>query len=368
MRSAHPGNWSPSNLSVAALGLRCVLTDLTLTGADNIYHPSGIIVGRRFYSGLCRRSRSLVTRTRIRDSVRRKPPAGLDDWFPGGKNLAQAHCDALRKAVPVSEVTFFSDYLVEDADFALRAIEIAANTMPHLWRRMNVPDVGVVDVSSRDAAEAPRSGWPSVQPSGWLDIERVGVFGVTNPDYGWLIPVEVMCLMMAVLDGRRFSTPEVYHLSGVQMMNYVSGITPALQGLYAAAAEQLNLPGRFVLNLAPSANMTLGVPHSDRALLDHLVDCYLLAQEGIGSTATSQGARAERFRALSRLNWAADCCAVPFFDVRDANYFSQYDLLVQEAQWYMSPWALEAPLGEVGRMLSTVKKLRNPKNQFTQKR
>ncbi|MFE5948166.1 hypothetical protein [Streptomyces sp. NPDC056480] len=292
--------------------------------------------------------------------AQRHLPAGLTEWFPEGKNLAQAHCDALRKAVPASDVMFFSDYLLDDSEFALRCMEIAADAMPHLWRRMNVPDLGVVDVASQDSGRHLRRGWPSAQPGSWSDINRVGVFGVTGEDYGWLVPVEVMCLMMAVLDGRRFDTAEVYHLSGVHMINYISSIAPVIHDLYVALADELDLPSTLTFHIAPSANMTLGVPANDRVVLDHLVDCYLDAQENRQSLAGRQSVQAERFRALSRLNWAADSCAVPFFDVREANYFSQYDLLAQDAEWYMSPWALETPLGEVGRMVSTVSKLRNP--------
>ncbi|MFE5549499.1 hypothetical protein ACFQ71_37595 [Streptomyces sp. NPDC056534] len=363
LRSAHPGNWSPGNLTVASLGLRCVLTDLTMTGADDIYHPSGIIVGRRFHPGLCRKSRSLVVKTPVRRRTRSRLPGGLEEWFPGGKNLARAHCDALRAAVPAADVTFFSDYLMEDYEFAVRALEIAADAMPQLWRRLHVPGLGVVDAADVAAGKGAfqQIRGMSARPGSWAEIQKTGVLGVTEADHGWLVPVEVMCLLMAVLDGRRFGTSDVYHLGGVRMMHYIAGLLPSLQTMYGAMAEELRLPDEFNFHLVPSANMTLGVPRHDRTALDHLVDVYLSAYGNSDDSGPGQNTRPDRFKDLARLSWAADSCAVPFFDVRDANYCSQYDLLVQEEEWYMSPWALEAPLGEVGRMISAIDRLRNPK-------
>ena len=170
MRSAHFGNWSPSNLSVAALGLRCVLINTTMTGRDTTYHPSGVIVGRRFHPGLAAPGNALVVLTRVRRTP--KVP-GVEAFFDEGTNLADGHLDALNQAVPGAAIDTYEDYLRRHEDLATAVVEICADAAPDLWRRRADADRGVTEVETG--------------PRNWADVAE-GVLGLSATTSGWLIP------------------------------------------------------------------------------------------------------------------------------------------------------------------------------------
>lgn len=355
MRSAHFGNWSPSNLSVAAVGLRCVLINTTITGRDTTYHPAGVITGRRLHGGLARAGNALVTLSRVR-----QPPKAvvLRPYFPLGANLASAHLDALAKAVPDAVLGTYADFLCEHEDLAAAVLEICTDHRPDLWQRRADVHRGVEDLGG--APQRPRS---------WAELCAQGVVGFAGATEGWLIPKTLIILTMAVIDALAHRTSEVYHLSGPSMVQYIGRLGPDLQQLYQAVAPRLALPQELIFNLAPTALMTLGAPTTARRSVDRLVEAWL-AVSGSRRHATlpalaSQRAeffetrQAERLRARTELAWAAAECAFPFHRSDRPEFCSQYDLLELGASWYVQPWAAETPLGEVGRMLRTVATIRH---------
>jgi hypothetical protein len=354
MRSAHFGNWSPSNLSVAALGLRCVLVNTTMTGRDIVYHPTGVVVGRRFHPGLAAPGNALVVLSR----VRRAPNVpGVEQFFKQGANLATAHLDALGKAVPGSVIETYEDYLGRNADLAAAVLEIAADTAPTLWRRQVDRVRGVQEIGA--------------PPRGWADVAPTGVLGWSGATSGWLIPKAVIILTMAVIDCVTYRTPEVYHLSGPSMVDYIGELDPVLQRLYQAVAGRLGLPDQLLFNLAPTALMTLGAPSCDRAALDRLIDTWLAARayrelpsSSLPESETERQStfrlrKASRFRAHTDLAWAAVSCATPFHRAGRPDFCSQYDLLVRGASWYVHPWGAQTALGKVGKMIRAVAELRD---------
>jgi hypothetical protein len=353
MRSAHFGNWSPSNLSVAALGLRCVLVNTTMTGRDTTYHPSGVIVGRRFHPGLAAPGNALVVLSR----VRRTPDVpGVETFFDRGANLADAHLDALAQAVPGSVIETYQDYLRRHQDLAAAVLEICADAAPELWRRQADATRGVSEMRTR--------------PRNWAEVSATGVLGLSSGTSGWLIPKAIIILTMAVIDALTYRSPEVYHLSGPSMVHYVSDLDEALQRLYQAVAGRLSLPDQLLFNLAPTALMTLGAPSSDQPALDRLVDAWLTARAmrsrpgsslpkpGPDRKAAYRQRKADRFRAYADLAWAAVSCATPFHGAGKPDFCSQYDLLVRGGTWYVHPWGAQTALGAVGKMIRTVTQLR----------
>ncbi|MFD6299161.1 hypothetical protein ACFWFU_30515 [Streptomyces sp. NPDC060235] len=357
MRSAHFGNWSPSNLSVAAVGLRCVLINTTITGRDTTYHPTGVITGRRLQGGLARAGNALVTLSRVR-----QPPKSvvLRPFFPLGGNLASAHLDALAKAVPNAALGTYADLLREHEDLAAAVLEIATDRCPDLWQRRADVHRGVEDLGG-----APQ------RPRRWADLCAQGIVGFAGATEGWLIPKTLIILTMAVIDALTHQTSKIYHLSGPSMVQYIGRLSPDLQHLYQAVAPKLALPQELIFNLAPTALMTLGAPTTVRSSVDRLVETWLAfsgsRQHAALPPMTSRRAeffetrQAERLRARTELAWAAAECAFPFHRSNLPEFCSQYDLLELGASWYVQPWAAETPLGEVGRMLRTVANIRNPR-------
>jgi hypothetical protein len=355
MRSAHFGNWSPSNLSVAALGLRCVLVNTTMTGRDVTYHPTGLVVGRRFHGGLASPGNALVVLTGVR-----RPPRlpGIEELFPVGANLAQAHLDALRKAVPPAVVETHEEYLHRRPDLAASLLEACADEAPELWRRRADECRGVVERDGDATAVT------------WARLAADGVLGFSADRSGWLIPKAVIILTMAVLDAVIHRTSEVYHLSGPSMVHYIGELREVLHRLYRAVAPRLGLPQRLVFHLAPTALMTLGAPETDRAALDRLVDAWLAVEATRGRERPSTSGvptghddvlrrrKRERTRAHAELAWAAAGCPTPFHRTARPTFCSQYDLLLRDTSWYPHPWAVCTPLGTVGRMTRRVQKLR----------
>lgn len=347
LRSAHVGNWFPANLNVAAAGLRCVLINTTTLAADIKYHPSGVIVGRRFYPGLAapRNTPAAIAR------VHRAPIPGLDSCFPPGQSLAVAHVNALRKAIPQADVTLYENYARHHQALLTDLMELCANQMPELWRRRVKPNGGVQDVATEPPDESPadRRHRQALIPGNWRDIVRVGVFGVTDLRQGWLIPKAVLILSMAVADSMVYGVPDIYHLGGGSMIHYLDELLPTLQRLYEAVRPRLARQRDLIFNLVPAATGTLGVPSGDREALDRLVDAWLALRRldhGSGSGDSKHG----RLRARASLSWAAASCPVPFYDLRDGTFCSQYDLLVSGSEWYAHPWGFQAPLGEVGQL------------------
>jgi hypothetical protein len=353
MRSAHFGNWSPSNLSVAAAGLRCVLINTTITGRDTTYHPAGVIVGRRFHAGLARAGNGLVTLSRVRQPPR---AAKLAQYFPTGSNLALAHLDALAKAVPGADLGTYADYLSEHRDLAAAVLEICAEARPDLWQRRADARRGVDD----------RSTAPD-RPQSWRELSGEGIVGFAGATEGWLIPKTVIILTMAVIDALVYRTDEVYHLSGPSMAQYIGSLDADLQQLYRAVAPKLGLPEQLVFHLAPTALMTLGSPSTQRGSVDRLVEAWLAVHggrqhaqlPGADRAAVMRARQADRSRRHTELAWAAAACAYPFHRSHVPEFCSQYDLITLGAGWYLHPWGTETPLGDVGRMLRAIAKIRS---------
>jgi hypothetical protein len=355
LRSAHIGNWFPANLNVATLGLRCVLINTTTLAADIKYHPSGVIVGRRFCAGLAapRNTPAAIA------AVHRAPVPGLAGFFKPGQSLAVAHVNALRKAVRQADVTLYEDYAERHRELLTGLMELCADEMPELWRRRVKPNGGVQDVATEPSDETPadRRHRLALIPGSWRDMVRAGVFGVTDRRQGWLIPKAVLILSMAVVDSLVYGTPEIYHLGGGSMIHYLDELLPTLQRLYAALRPRVGGQRDLIFNLVPAAAGTLGVPCADREALDRLVDAWLaVRRSGRGSGGGWAGLAgkhellAGRLRARAALSWAAASCPVPFYDLRDGTYCSQYDLLLSGNDWYAHPWGFQTPLGEVGQM------------------
>lgn len=359
LRSAHFGNWSPSNLAVAAAGLPCVLINTTITGRDTTYHPAGIIAGRRFHPGLVKSGNSLVTLSHVR---RTPDVAGLESFFPLGANLAEAHQDALVKAIPQSNIVAYSQYLDCHQGTAAKILEICTQAKPELWSRRADVLRGVEEIDS-DYASMPRNGVD------WKTISSDGIVGFAGAASGWLIPKAIIILTMAVIEALRYGVNEVYHLSGPSMVHYIGMLDEDLQELYQAVATEMQLPNELEFNLAPTALMTLGAPVTERSSIDRLVESWLSADGARQHVPLPNSAerhadfflnrKIARTRARTELTWAAMACATPFHPHAKPEFCSQYDLLVLGADWYTHPWGIETPLGEVGRMLRTVAKIRN---------
>ncbi|RVU20477.1 hypothetical protein EOT10_27815 [Streptomyces antnestii] len=282
-------------------------------------------------------------------------------FFSSGANLALAHLEALAKAVPDAVLGTYADYLNEHQTVASAVLEICADRRPDLWYRRADAQRGVDDLSST-----------SNRPQKWEEFSREGVVGFDGATEGWLIPKTVIILTMAILDAFHFKTPEVYHLSGPSMVQYIGSLGADLEDLYRAVAPKIGLPTRLVFNLVPTALMTLGAPDGECSSVDRLVEAWLAVQgtrqhHPLPSRAEDRPTffhtrQAKQSRARTELAWAAASCPFPFHRSRVPEFCSQYDLLALDATWFVHPWGAETPLGEVGRMLRAVNDIRSDAN------
>lgn len=338
-KSPHVGNWYPNNLAVASLGIPMSVYDRTYGAADKNFHPHKIIVDGG--SEEVANPAILTTHARvIRES------SWFPDRFPVGSRMLDGHMQAIRDAVPGANCEVFTDYLRRHADRVLAILEVATAVSPSLWRRFVHTDGTIT--------EPVCGGWRRIAETG-------GIYGLTNDEFGWLIPNQLNVLLDGVLETALYNENVVYHLSGPDMIGYIDSYAELLKKTHSVLRQKLDWVRETVeLHLVPVATMRFAVPETRRLALDTFMDALLAiygwrtargeqippgpnGNRKIAAKETPE-AKTEHRRMKSRLREVAAACPEVWYDITKGSFVSQYDLLASGTRIYVHQWAVEAPI------------------------
>lgn len=331
-RSAHVGNLYPANLAIAASGIPVTLFDRNLGYKDKNYHPHGVIRGG-VWERLCS-DHLMMTHACVE-----RPTEG----FPEGQSVAACHLKALQTVFPCSPIVLWADYITQHEELIAALVEIALNECPQLWYRKVHAD-GTTQCIPRGTSPTPAQ----IQGK---------VAGLGGNKTGWVLPNEINILIDAVV-GSTSGSSEVHHISGPDMVRYISTLEKQLGYLYGVVSKKLNVPPSLRFCLYPAAAFRFAVPLAKRSALDTLYACvqdYLHGERERGEAFRNIGIRKKvdlqqelngvRDRRLGMLRLAATECPDVFYNIEDGKYLTQHDLGPNEL--YVHPEAAALPLSQV---------------------
>lgn len=351
LKTPHVGNMYANNLAVASLRIPIVLVDQTVGGRDRNFHPHRVIVGGR--------SEEIADPTRLTSRVRISvPSARVPGRFIPGASLLDAHVASLREAFPRTSIQTTSERMRAHHDVMLPLVETLSKRSSDAWKRFVASDGSVQERSA---------------PS-WSAVEMMGVLGLTSGDAGWLVPNAWHILSDAIIGAKLTGRAHVYSLSGPDMIRYA----PALEHELSLAYDVLRmrtmpwLPETFELLMVPVADMRLVTTVARASALEAVVDAYLrlLALKRSNGTRMSGltgpdkramigRIEAERGACFEEIATALDGCPEVFYELADANWLTQYDLLAGETL-FVHPWGVESPLADVEAAMRLFTRLRRP--------
>jgi hypothetical protein len=333
MKTPHVGSWYPNNLAMAQLGISMNVYDRTYGKADRNFHPHTVVQG-----GMAIKigaADQLMTHARAHTSHQ----VGTF-LIKEGELIANRHMDSLRKVMPDAELQRFTSYLQQHGDVVLQMAAVTFEVFSRMWTRY-------VDV---DGTVHER------QVTSWKTVAVQGVYGLNGNEQGWIIPNVLNVLITGVIEARETNRTDVWHLSGPDMYRYIGKYHKPLETAYERIVEAGLSPfGEIHFHLIPIADMRFTVPMSKREQLDVLVDMLLAVEyneqeysDRIRSAIKSEKqtvietVKVARTVDRDRLRHAiADCMEVRY-DIYQAAYWSQYDMLVTGEGLYIHPWGIEA--------------------------
>jgi len=344
VKTPHVGNWYPNNLAVAQAGIHMLAYDRNIGHKDSNFHPHKLIKDGSTERIGC--PNKMCTHLKVKN----KPEDEMAQRF-FADNVAKGHIKAIRAALPEAEIETFTDYLQRHRQEVLTVIRKVTPHYNNLWERKVLA-----------TGEVFRSHSPSLN-----ELQQEGIYGLTDDQEGWIIPLEICVLLCGVLEAVDYGVCKLFHLSGPDMKNYVgSTMREQLNNMYELTLDELSrLPQKLEFNIVPVSHMRLAVPTSRQEKLDGLVESYLQlqqAEESFGSRIQSAdpSERSEVIREVERereekqdqLRAAVKQCPEVFYNVERGRYFSQYDIL--EEDLYLHPWGLKATMKELKDMLDTI--------------
>ncbi len=348
-KTPHVGNWYPNNLACAQLGIPMKVVDATKGCLDRNFHPHCVIIDG--------------VRTQIAEEdvlmsharVTRLPSVELER-FVLGRPVVEVHMGALREVFPAMRAQTVSQYFHDESDRLTALFEVITRADPFIWERF-VDKVGITE---------------NRRPyRGWEEISRAGVVGTNGSRVGWVSPNIANILTDVTIDPIRFGTDCVYELSGPDMYRYIERMMPKLNEFYDTVRRTLDwgLPQTITLHLVPVSDMRFAVPASRRRALEALVDTWVSTssfEAGVGERmrlaidkrALVGQVREHRSLLTQSLKDALSACPDPFYEISDGTFFSQYDLLTCQEEFFIHPWALETPVGRLGDAVRSLRRMR----------
>jgi len=315
----HVGNWTPARLALPQLGISILCVDHTIGARDRNAHPHLLIRG-----GEARVLSDHGDRLTTHASVTR--PAG---GHPAGTPLSAVHVDAVRSLYPRADIVTHVEHLRQHRELMLAVLEEATrfSITATWWRRVN--EEGEVSCYSRK--QLPRQ---------WKEFEQ-DIFAVTNERHGWLIHNRVSILMDVVQQSRGGTEPEIYHLSGPDMVRYLGGEIETISRMYDRVRERLGLvEDTIVFNLIPFASFRFATRAAQAPACEAL--CTALAE------------RHPREAALRA--YAAEASDI-FAESETQQYFTQHDCLAQGERIVMPEIAQDWPMAVCAAHLAAVRTL-----------
>lgn len=349
LRSAHVGNFSAYNLTIAESGIPVLAVDHNVTGVDRNYFPESV----NTHSG------STLIAATGKISCR---AVAL-----GGQFVDELQLDSVRKAVPSAAVFTNTDYVRANAAVVSEVVDLLLAEAPRYFDRLVMPNGSTA--RRPDAARLLGSyGIMQLQE----DPRQEGA--------AVLLPNMADILANFAIEALKTERAIQYHLSGPDMVKYIGGLLPDLNGLYArlraTASFGARLPAMLQVRLVPTAQAIFATTGQRRNQLDTLIAIYDAAQDELAELdarrkqfftsdqANDNGAKADLLNGQKRQRAAietdlAECIALQpelLCGPGEPGFITQYDALA-EGGLYVPGTNRERTVGQLGTMSKTLKKI-----------
>lgn len=227
LRSAHVGNLSPYNLTLADAGIPMLLVDHNVTGVDKNYFPEQVL--------------TQTSETVVADAGRLSCRA----LATNGQFLDELHIDGIRTALPQATVFSNSEYLRRNETVAGEITALAVQNFPAGFTRLALPDGSTQE--NANAAEL---------------VARLGVLQLTDDvraeKSAVLLPNMVDIMANFVIEALNSEREVQYHISGPDMVRYIGTLAQDLQKFYEIikrdASFGARLPQNLVVQVVPGAD------------------------------------------------------------------------------------------------------------------
>jgi len=350
LKTPHVGNIYPNNLAIAFLGIPTLFYDRTLGKKDFNFHPHKLIFegeSEVLSDPNILTSHSIITHVSKRSSY----PITV------GAKLVDFHMYAVKQSLPQAHCFTYTEYIQKNKHEVFKVLKAVTNLHPNLWTK-TVDKNGITTKVNADK---------------WEDIIKLGIYGITNLESGWIIPNMISILFHGVIDTAQANVSDVYLLSGPDMYRYIDGYKEELNEIHTYLKKVLdwNLPEVVNCHIIPIVNMRFIVENCNKDALDELVAAYLdfvskedlvrIVAKGIPDSnyylknlIFEKGEAKQKILNCISENFTPFSKTV-FYDTEDANCFTQYDLLKSDGL-YIHPWAISSKLSNVSSAFIFLKK------------
>ena len=314
----HVGNWTPTDMVVPTLGVSVLCVDCTIGERDYNAHPHLFIRGGKAQV-LCEHADILTTHARVTSG---------EYTYAVGTPVSEIHVGALHTLYPNADIVTHSEHLAQHKDITLAMLEIITKISPgYVWWRFVHEDGSVRAFRKEDLPN--KTQW---------HLFRDKIFRLTNDKRGWLIHNRGNILMDVIQQSRMGVEPEIYHLSGQDMVRYLGSEMTAISRMYDHVRKQLGLSQETITyNLVPFSSFRFAT-RPDQASACELL-CVKLA-EGIEGEALQP--------------YVLDTSDVLMgSDTRC--YYTQHDCLANDDRVVVTPIAREWPMETCAKYLALMK-------------
>lgn len=274
MRSAHIGNLSPYNLTLADAGIPLLLVDHNVTGADKNYFPEVVL------------TQSGETRVAEDGTVTSRTPVG------DGQFLDELHVAGISKALPNATIITNTEYLRQNEAVAGEIAGLAAQYFPEEFNRIVQPDGTTQQVDS--AVDM---------------LDRLGIMQLNDDPRAErpavLMPNMLDIMVNFVVEALQSEKNVQYHVSGPDMIVYSveKKRLEKLQNFYEVIKREASfadrLPRRLIVQLVPGSNARFATSIKNQP---KLTDLFTQLDISISALATLATSRKEFFTSSARNN------------------------------------------------------------------
>jgi hypothetical protein len=237
----HVGNWTPARLVLPTLGISILCVDQTIGEKDINAHPHLLIRGGKARV-ICEHPHLMTTHARVTTRAH-------DHTHTIGTSISQVHVGALRTLYPKANIVTHSEHLQQYEDVTIKVVEEGHRLSPrYVWWR-EVTEKGDILQWSKERLQS-----IGKEDTGFIQCGFVFPFNREKPK-GMLIHNRVNILMDVILQSWMGTEPEIYHLSGPDMVRYLGGEMTAISRMYDHVRKRLALPQETItFNLVPFAS------------------------------------------------------------------------------------------------------------------
>jgi hypothetical protein len=289
LRSAHIGNLSPYNLTLADAGLPILSVDHTITGVDTNYFPESI--NTQTGSTIIAPLGKLACRTKAST----------------GEYLDELHLAAVQRNITNAKTFTNTEYLQANKPTIDEIVRVTLAEFPELFNRMALPDGS--SQRQNDAAHF---------------VTLLGVMQLNDQPraekQAVIMPNILNIAANFVIEALQSQQATQYHLSGAAMVKYIGTLMPTINQLYARLQQTASfggsLPAHLTVRLVPTTPAKFATTVARAPKLDALLKTYQAASTALaeleerrrtffgGSLAADTGAR-EQFVATAKSQQAA---------------------------------------------------------------